>query len=212
MPISDAIRNRYCLFRHGESESNVREVINSLPDEALATGGLTEYGAQQVRTAAERLRELPEVAAGVVVVASDFLRARQTAELVAAVLGVEPPTLDERLRERACPPFHGRTAAEFREVVWSADARGETTPGCENLADVVARFTAAVRACESGLAHRLIVLVTHCDPARIFLARWLGKPVARHFEASAIPTAGWCLLPPEPHADARSEPSCPATC
>ena len=212
MAIRDAARNRYCLFRHGESESNVREVINSLPAEALATGGLTEYGAQQVRAAAERLRELPEAAGGPIVIASDFLRARQTAELVAPVLGAAPPALDARLRERACPPFHGRPSAEFRDIVWSADARGETEPGCENLNDVFARLAAVVRECESGHAGRLVVLVTHCDPARIFLARWLGQPVARHFDVAAIPTAGWYLLPAEPHADARSELLCLANC
>ncbi len=211
MAISNATRNRYCLFRHGESESNVREVINSLPAEALVSGGLTETGTSQVQAAAERLRELPEAAGETVIIASDFLRARQTAELVAPVLGAEPPSLDSRLRERACPLFHGKTAAEFRRVVWSADKRGETSPGCESVNDVFARLAAVVRGCESGGAGRLVVLVTHCDPARIFLARWLGERVTQHFKLGALPTAGWYLLPAEPHADARSELLCPAS-
>jgi broad specificity phosphatase PhoE len=82
------------LVRHGESEANVAGVINDDPRRPV---NLTERGRRQARDAATTLAGIPFTLA----YASRFPRARQTAEILLASLGLDLPVIqDARLDER----------------------------------------------------------------------------------------------------------------
>lgn len=85
------LQNRYILVRHGQSISNMEGVISSAPEVGTTKHGLTANGRVQARRAATRLIDLigrDFLAAGgrVRVVASDFLRAVETADELRAAM------------------------------------------------------------------------------------------------------------------------------
>ena len=151
---------RIFLMRHGESEANRQQRIVSDPTNGLSGFGLTERGRSQV---GDSLRRWQVHLKGVRrVVASDFLRTRQTAGIAAEQLGV-PVELDARLRERGFGALELGSSQRYHEV-WSADVAdlsqvaggdpgGAGDPGGNHGAETVA-----------SVARRMLSLVFHLAP------------------------------------------------
>ena len=98
------------LLRHGQTDWNVALRLQGQSDIDL-----NEVGREQARSVALAIAALNPGA----VVASDLSRAAETAELVAAGLGLEVQ-LDSRLRERNFGQWEGLTGADI-EVGWAAE-------------------------------------------------------------------------------------------
>jgi probable phosphoglycerate mutase len=96
------------LVRHGQSTWNALGRWQGQADPPLS-----ELGERQAAAAARRLGDgaVPPVAR---VVTSDLVRARRTADVIAAVLGVELE-IEPRLRERHAGEWTGLTRAEIDE-------------------------------------------------------------------------------------------------
>src|SRR5699024_2948633 len=89
------------------------------------------------------------------IVASDLLRAADTAAMLGEAVGV-PVTLDARVRERGFGPWEGLTAAEMREG-WPDDYAswrhgGEPVEGAEPRRAVAERFVESVEEHAAGLS------------------------------------------------------------
>ncbi len=84
--------NKYFIMRHGEANHNVKNIDDHTGD---PTNHLTEVGRGEVEEASARLRHID------LILASPFLRTRETAEIVREKLGLEASALivDERLHE-----------------------------------------------------------------------------------------------------------------
>ena len=82
---------RILLARHGQTSWNALGRLQGHTDIEL-----NDVGREQARELAARLASAELTA----VWASDLARARQTGEIVAAALGLAPPTVDPDLRER----------------------------------------------------------------------------------------------------------------
>jgi len=145
------------LVRHAESEWNALGRWQGQADPALSAHGRAQAAALAETFAGERFDAL---------VASDLVRARETAEIVGARLGLAP-RLDVRLRERDAGCWAGLTheeiAARWPEElarVRRHDPLGRPVGG-ESLVDVAARAQGFFRelASESSLAR--VVVVTH---------------------------------------------------
>ena len=135
------------MVRHGESEANVG--LSSDPDCAL-----TARGVDQARELAPRLARLD--LRGFVALTSPYRRARQTAEVIAAVVGL-PVEVDPDLRE------------------WGATAvvGGQTYPQ-EPVADTVKRLESFLR----RRAGQRMLIVAHAAPiALLTQLAWGEKPV-----------------------------------
>ena len=116
----ERLANRYHAMRHGQSKANEAGVIVSrVETDRSGDWGLSDLGRRQALTAAERCG-LP---ADTVICSSDFARARQTAEIVRALLGAPAVTLAEELRERCFGDLEGTSAANYARV-WQADNAG----------------------------------------------------------------------------------------
>ncbi len=157
------------LVRHGETDWNAAGRWQGQTDVPL-----NPRGREQAREVAGRLR-----AAGLAAVASsDLLRARSTAEIVAAELGLTVNHLDAALRERRFGCFEGLTreevAARFPEA-WAryvADP-GPAPPGGESREELLGRLLPAIASAAARLPGPLLV-VLHGGAMRALLAGQVG--------------------------------------
>ena len=166
------MNRRLILLRHGQTEYNATRRMQGHLDTELS-----DTGVEQARAAALMMREL-----GVgKIVASDLSRARRTAEIVAAVLGLDF-TVDERLRETHLGQWQGKTHAE----VDSADARvrahwrnnpGWAPPEGESRLDVARRARPVVdelMASYSGWDESSVLIVAHGGTISALTSNLLG--------------------------------------
>ena len=166
---------RVYLVRHGAVQgAETRRFIGHLDVP------LSAPGERQVRALARRLTSVALDA----VYASDLLRARRTAEILAAPHGLVP-TLEPALREFAMGRWEGLTAAEIRDrepdafTTWMADVAGYRFPDGESLADLTTRAWPAFETIVQTHAGRAVALVAHGGTNRLILCRVLGLPATR---------------------------------
>jgi broad specificity phosphatase PhoE len=163
------------LARHGETEWNRIGRWQGRTDIPLS-----EVGRAQASVLADRLR-----GRGITeIYASDLSRARETAEIVAAALGVTRVSLDPRLRERGFGCFEGLTREECAErhaEAWArylADRR-DSPPDAEPQDQVVARFVAAVTSvAEVTDRDGHVLVVSHGAAIRTFIHAVTGTAPA----------------------------------
>jgi alpha-ribazole phosphatase/probable phosphoglycerate mutase len=162
--------SRLILVRHSEPQEDARGRCYGSLDI-----GLSASGRRRARELAARLGRLDCDA----VYTSPRLRARETAEPIAAARGIELST-DERLRELEFGELEGRTYDEIAESepelyrAWMATPTRVRFPGGESFADLKARALAALDQIRE--AHDAAVVVTHGGVLRAGVATWLSMP------------------------------------
>jgi probable phosphoglycerate mutase len=145
---------RLILVRHGESEGNRDRTFTHSPAVPL-----TERGREQARRAAA---VIAAQFAPVGVVGSPYTRARQTAEIIAAILAL-PLAIEEAFREQSL----GSLAGQSYDVVAQDPAFDPACrwawrpPGGESLEDVQRRVVPALDRLMAAHAGRDVVMVSH---------------------------------------------------
>lgn len=186
------MKNRYFLMRHGESEANVADLIVGDPTVGCSAYGLTPRGQQQAQDSAAHSGLPGET----LIFCSDFLRARQTAQIASRVLGCGQPVLEPRLRERFFGALEGTSASNYARV-WSQDELDPEAShlGAEPAGQVAQRLGQHLSELEAGYQDQCILLVSHGDSLR-FLQLWAaGRPLnehqsVRHFSQAEIRALG----------------------
>jgi len=146
-------------MRHGQSEGNVARIWTS----ARTGYPLTELGREQAKDAALGLRHRGVAA----VYGSPLVRARQTAEEVAGVLGLQPAVLDgvEELHVGVHEGRHDDDVAPIAVEVFGRWLRhGDLDHGFEggeSGREVADRFGAALRAVVANHEGGTVVVVSH---------------------------------------------------
>ncbi|MBW8765435.1 MAG: bifunctional RNase H/acid phosphatase [Geodermatophilales bacterium] len=178
------------LLRHGQTEHTPERRFsgrNDLP--------LSRIGRREAEDAAERLAGLGIDA----IVASPLARTRETAEIVADVLGL-PVEFDDDLVELDFGDLEGLTLEEAKAKHPLAVRRfgSDVTvaaPGGESVADVSARVARARRRILSRHAGRTVLVVSHVTPIKLMLAAALevgDEIVHRVFlDAASLSTVAW---------------------
>jgi broad specificity phosphatase PhoE len=150
---------RALLARHAESEFSVRGLTNGDPELEVP---LTPQGREQARHLGQQLAETEIDLA----VTSEFLRARETADLALEGRGV-PRLVLAQLNDIRFGEFEGRLLADYR--VW---ARGhgpeDEVPGGESRAESVRRYAAGFREILAR-PEQTILVVAHSLPIRYVL-------------------------------------------
>ena len=153
---------RLVLIRHGESEGNRDRIFTHTPEVPL-----TDAGHAQVRAAAEWVaaRYRP-----VAVVSSPFLRARQTAAILAERLALAV-RVEKDLREQSFGELAGQPYAALHDASDYDPARYWLwrPPGGETLLEVAARAGAALDRVAAGAAGNDVVVVSH---GGVMMALW----------------------------------------
>lgn len=166
---------RLYLARHGRTAWNVEQRVQGHTDVPL-----DDVGRAQALELAGVLRG--RISA---VIASDLLRASESARVIAQALQLPLLALDPELRERCYGIFEGLTRAECRARYphWSQQRkrdRNVTLPGSEPQAVVVARMQRALERAVDGLRgkHQSALVLGHGSSLRMFLEALSGRPEA----------------------------------
>ena len=183
------LRNRYFVMRHGESEANVLGVAVGDPRRGLEGFGLTDLGRRQaVEAAAVFKKSHSPLLDGTEIVASDFRRARETAELLAEGLGNYLSIgLCKGLRERSFGELEGkdyRTMAALLETVGSDELISRY--GCEPPEGVQKRVVSVVRDLEEKQQKRTFILVSHADPIQLLMTAFASLEVSEYERIIAL--------------------------
>jgi broad specificity phosphatase PhoE len=183
-------RRLVLMARHGETDWNVEGRWQGHTDVPL-----NENGRAQARSVAEALREVGLSG----LVSSDLARARETAEIIAAALGLDVAYVDPDLRERMFGVFEGLTLGECERLypdAWRAWVEQKRpAEGIEAPAAVTARVTAAIGRAAARIAREgaPVLLVTHGGALRSVVRHASGVPVGR-IANGAIWRVEWDVL------------------
>jgi isoleucyl-tRNA synthetase len=165
-------RNTYTIIRHGEAESNVMGIISSDP---TVPHHLTERGRGQVETSAMCLkkREQSQKRKIDLIVSSPFVRTRETAQLIAEVLGMDKNEIlyEDNLREVNAGEFTGKSIKAYHDFfLFAHDAFTKVPPNGENLNHVRDRVGKALYYLDEKYQGKNILIVTHDTPAWLLFA------------------------------------------
>jgi broad specificity phosphatase PhoE len=169
------------LVRHGETDWNRDGRWQGHSDTHL-----NDVGREQAVRVAGELDGVD------VVYASDLARARETAEIVAARLGLSV-RVDERLRERSFGAWEGKTApeieAEFRDAHarWLA-GKGPGAEDAEAFGDFAARVQGFLADVLAAHPDETVLVVAHGGSIRVIHAVASGLDyVGGHRSIPAVP-------------------------
>lgn len=178
------------LLRHGQTPLSVEKRFSGVGDRPL-----TEIGLAQAGAAARRLRGCSAVA----VVASPLRRAVQTADLVAAEIGVAV-TVDEGLRETDFGDWEGYTFAEVQQrwpdqlSAWLASP-DVAPPAGESFADTARRVRQARDRVLAAYGGHTVVVVSHVTPIKTLVRLALEAPSGTlyrmHLDLVSISEIDW---------------------
>ncbi|MBJ7000868.1 bifunctional RNase H/acid phosphatase [Streptomyces sp. CRPSP2-6A1] len=164
------------LLRHGETPLTPQKRFSGSggTDPALSAAGRDQ--AHRVADALARRGTVQTV------LASPLTRTRETAEIVAARLGLDV-VVEDGLRETDFGAWEGLTFGEVRDRypddlnAWLADpAARPTGGGGESFAEVAARIAVTKDELVTAHAGRTVLLVTHVTPIKTLVRLALGAP------------------------------------
>ncbi|MDT9693119.1 bifunctional RNase H/acid phosphatase [Streptomyces sp. P9(2023)] len=165
----------FVLLRHGETALTPEKRFSGSggTDPVLSAAGLRQADAVAAALAARgTIQEI---------VSSPLKRCRQTAEAVAARLGLDV-RIEDGLRETDFGAWEGLTFAEVRERyaedldAWLASPKAAPTGGGESFATVARRVSATRDRLTAAYAGRTVLLVTHVTPIKTLVRLALGAP------------------------------------
>ena len=162
------------LVRHGESVSNLEGRVQGQEDVELS-----DLGRAQARRVAAWSRTLAESTAVGEIWTSPLKRARETAAVIAATLGL-PLSVDEQLRELHAGIFQGHLWADLERTFpdevsrWRSGDVDYVIPGGESRAQLAARGRAALEALAVRETPGMIV-VAHGGILTAALGSMLGR-------------------------------------
>ncbi|HBI25203.1 MAG: Isoleucine-tRNA ligase [Candidatus Wolfebacteria bacterium GW2011_GWC2_39_22] len=155
--------NTYFTLRHGQSENNAANIVNSNPK---TSSHLTEKGKKQVDASVKAFAKQLKGKKIDIIFASDFMRAQETAAIAAKVLGYDAKIVtDKRLREINCGIFNERPLADYHAYFASMEEKFDKgAPKGENLTEVKKRMTEFVYDIDKKYAGKNILIVSHEYP------------------------------------------------
>src|SRR3990172_8035552 len=174
------------LTRHARSTWNATGRMQGWADPPL-----DEIGREQARALAASLQAESLDA----VYSSPLLRARETADIIAAPLNIKI-RLDDRLKERNIGEWTGLTGDEANERFperFNGNWRIVGPPGGETQEAIVKRAAAAINDIIAAHPEETIAVVSHGGTLNTYLAHTLGIPLEKptHF---AFPNTGFIRL------------------
>ena len=168
-------KQNYCnlyLVRHGETEWNVKGIIQGQNNSCL-----TENGKQQAKTIADELKDIKFDS----IFSSDLTRTQDTAEIIRLDREIVIQT-SKLLRERNFGSFEGKRGDEFRETLKDKIIEREKlseeegwlfklTEDVETDEELVNRFLIQLREISLAYPNKTVLVVSHGGPIIMFLSK-----------------------------------------
>ena len=159
------LKNKYILLRHGKNihQTKLRDIIYHFPDDNPPCQ-LIEEGIEEAKRAGEKIKEKNID----YIYCSDILRARQTAKIVADVIGFDSEKIiyDTRLRDINWGIFGGKHKDEAW-AYYNCDMMrkfNESTPQGETWNDCKKRMIDILQEIERNNENKNILIISHGDP------------------------------------------------
>ena len=184
------LHNRYFIIRHGESKANVAHILLSHPKEGTVSFGLSAKGKKQVKISVSKNKKSKILDSDIINNSSDFLRARETAEIAKKLLGIEKINFHKNLRERYFGKFD-KTSLDNIKIAWEHDEKNPNHKhkGVESPNKVLKRTLALISKLEKKYKDKKILLVSHGDVLQILHTHFSKKPVSQHRKIPHLETA-----------------------
>ena len=190
-------RNKYChlyLVRHGETQWNLQRIMQGHQDSPL-----TQNGLKQAAALAQELKKITFAH----VVSSDLLRARRTAEIIAADHKLVIKT-SQFLRETYLGRFEGKSVEHFKSQLKDALEHRESLPtdqglkyplekGLETYHQAATRMLTFLREVSLAYPGKNVLVVSHGGAIRSTLIK-LGFATIRELPGNAIANNGYALI------------------
>ncbi len=172
------------LVRHGESEGNVTRIFTTTP----ITLPLTELGRRQAREAADVVKSISSPR---IVIASPYVRARDTGAIIAEALDL-PFEIREGLHERETGEFAGKPYESIFEAEGYDHARPWTwiPPGGESYEHVRDRVGPILDELAARFPDDDVVVVSH---GGVMVSMW-AYMTSRWDDAHVPPNCGIVLV------------------
>lgn len=205
---------RLILLRHGQTTYNATGRMQGQLDTELS-----EEGQQQARRAAEffaRMKDSPELSIARIL-SSDLSRARDTAEIIAAELGL-PVETDARLRETHLGEWQAQRSVDIdaqfpgSRAVWRHDATW-APPGGESRVQVAQRAYPVIAELMDTFDEwdfRAVLVVAHGGTISALTSYLLDVPVEQYPLLSGLRNTSWSQLAARPVFDA-DRPTAPVS-
>jgi len=177
---------RLILIRHGQTEWNAAGRWQGQADPPLNAIGRAQAERAAGELAAQHIDAL---------ISSDLRRARETADVLAARLGLRVQ-LEPRLREINLGDWQGLYTDEIdrrwprEKQQWHAAPLSVRPPHGETIDELAARVLAAVDDLARQYANQRIALVAHELPIAVIITQAAGRPLAE-LRAHIPPNAAW---------------------
>lgn len=152
--------NHFLIMRHGGAQSNKEGFVTADPKR---DNRLTEKGKEQVNHAIELLK-IKHVD---LIIASDLVRTKETAHMVASGIGLSGKDIvyDPRIREIIFGELEGKSIEEHRAFFSSIQRKFIKRPeGGEHLIDVKKRITSFLYDIDKKYSDKTILIISHDDP------------------------------------------------
>ncbi len=166
--------NEYYVMRHGEANHNVAglEKYDSSMD---PNNHLTENGKNIVKENAEKLK-LENID---IIYCSPFLRTRETAEIIADIIGFEKSKIiyDDRLREHGLGELDGKSFDDAHKMIFKNFGQKlySNEYGLESYNDMRIRSGNLISELENNLADKKVLIVTHLGIIKSIVNGGVGK-------------------------------------
>ncbi len=179
--MSKKLNNRYFIIRHGESKANVAHILLSHPKDGTIGFGLSPKGKKQVKISVSKNKKEKLLDSDTIIYSSDFLRAKETAEIARKILGVKKINFHKKLRERYFGKFD-KTSLDNIKIAWADDEKNPNHKhnGVESPNKVLKRTLAVIAQLDKKYKGKKILLVSHGDVLQILHTHASGKSVSHH--------------------------------
>lgn len=181
---------RLVLVRHGETDHTTDKRFSG--GLASANPPLNELGRRHVRETAEWLATVADQVD--VVISSPVLRTRESAEIVAEVLGKDEILVDDGFAEMEFGTWDGLTYLEVAEKLpdelsdWLGNM-DHAPGGGESFRTVEKRVLAGLERVIEAHAGKTVVLVSHVTPIKTLVAHALGAPLESLYRMELQPAS-----------------------
>ena len=184
------LTNRYYILRHGKSEANETGIILSNPDEGTTACGLTEEGKEQVRKSVQEARKKELLDSSTIIYSSDFVRCRETAEIVQNILGCDTAHYTVALRERFFGTWEKTHQSNYQKV-WDNDSKNpeHKINEVESIAEVLKRTTTLIFELEEKYQGLSILLISHGDVLQILQTAFENSSPSMHRQLQQLANA-----------------------
>ena len=176
--------NKYWLMRHGESESNVKDIISC---KDLNIFGLTEKGVEQVKESALKLKEESQKTGSITkIYCSDFRRTKETADIAAEILGINKTEIiyDVRLRECDSGDLEGHSGRERTAYFKNEEQRLYSgAGGGESAFEIKKRVAEFMYDIDSLNKNEKVLVITHGLPLRMIKEASKGRTARDMFRS-----------------------------